>query len=98
MTDRQKSFFDDDFEQDQKAKRGTPPVRDPNAVPADVPRLRGQNAQILQRLEQGRASNVELAKISLKYTSRISDLRKAGYVVVCHRDNGGLSWYELKEI
>ncbi|NLX57310.1 MAG: hypothetical protein GXY58_19545 [Planctomycetaceae bacterium] len=51
------------------------------------PRLTGQNAAILERLKRGPATNRELAAISLKYTSRISDLRAAGYdVVVVDRD------------
>jgi hypothetical protein len=64
-------------------------------VPADRPRLSGQNAVILARLRQGTTSNVELADISLKYTSRLSDLRAAGYDIVCHRGEKGLNFYEL---
>lgn len=42
--------------------------------------------------------NVELSQIALKYTSRISDLRKAGHDVVCvsrHRESG-LTYYALR--
>jgi hypothetical protein len=59
-------------------------------------RLRGQNAAILQRLQQGPATNAELARISLKYTSRISDIRAAGYKIVCRFGDGGLNSYSLK--
>jgi len=53
----------------------------------ELRRLSGQNAAILQRLQQGPATNQELAQMSLKYTSRISDLRHAGYdVQVVERD------------
>jgi hypothetical protein len=44
-------------------------------------RLSGQSLRILERLQSGPATNRELAEISLKYTGRISDLRKAGYDV-----------------
>lgn len=43
------------------------------------PRLSRQCRKMLDRLTQGPATNKDLAAISLKYTSRISDLRKAGY-------------------
>lgn len=69
--------------------------RDPSALPADVPRLAGQNAAILARLRQGPATNDELIKISRKYTSRISDLRTAGHRIVCGRLGGGLTEYRL---
>jgi hypothetical protein len=38
---------------------------------------------------------VELAEISLKYTSRISDLRAMGYRVDCEKCPRGLSVYTL---
>ena len=62
-----------------------------------APRLSRQNAAILQRLRQGPASNTQLAAIALKYTSRISDLRAAGYDVrLIEQDRAtGLTWYEL---
>jgi len=44
-------------------------------VRAERKRFKGQAAKILARLEQGPATNRELAAISLKYTSRISQLR-----------------------
>lgn len=75
-----------------------PPPRDPHVHSGERPRLTGQNAAILRRLERGPATNRELAGISLKYTSRISDLRAAGYVVqVVGRDYGtGETIYELR--
>ena len=66
---------------------------DPNVRPADVKRLTGQNAAVLSRLRAGPATNAELAAIALKYTSRISDLRKAGFTVI--EDDG---MYTLKEV
>lgn len=64
--------------------------------PAEVNRLSTQNARILDRLKRGPATNYELAKLSLKYTSRLSDLRKAGYVVTCVRHTGGGATYTLE--
>lgn len=60
-------------------------------------RLTGQNAKILARLQQGPATNRELAAISLKYTSRLSDIRAAGYKVeVVERDHAtGLVRYQI---
>lgn len=65
--------------------------------PAEQRRLSGQSLRILERLRQGPATNRELAAIGLKYTSRISDLRKAGYDVrVVHRlRDTGLTIYRL---
>lgn len=44
-------------------------------IPSEVRRLSGQTALLFARLCQGPATNRELAQLSLKYTSRISDLR-----------------------
>lgn len=59
-------------------------------------RLSNQCQRILERLQKGPATNVELAAISLKYTSRISDLRKLGHVIECKRLGGGLTRYTLR--
>lgn len=68
---------------------------DPNVEPTDTPRLTGQNLRILNRLRLGPASNTELSGISLKYTSRISDLRKHGFDIECRRQAGGWNLYYL---
>lgn len=71
---------------------------DPNIQQADRPRVATQNARILAMLRaRDRVSNAELADISLKYTSRISDLRKAGYCIRCVRGQGGVAWYTLRQ-
>jgi hypothetical protein len=74
-----------------------PPVDTHVQVPTEIKRLSGQNAAILNRLQAGPASNHELAALSLKYTSRVSDLRAAGYDVrVVERDYAsGLTMYRL---
>ena len=71
---------------------------DPHVASQDERRLTGQNHMILLRLRQGPASNVELADLSLKYTSRISDLRAAGYRITCLRGAiNGLNTYLLEQ-
>ena len=83
----------------QPALFGHPPiVAGPTAAPpVERRRLSGQCLAMLRRLRQGRVTNTELASMSLKYTGRISDLRKAGYDIRCvERDRAsGVSWYEL---
>jgi len=79
------------------------PVRpepiDPNVEPTARKRLTGQNLRILQRLRQGPADNVELSRIALKYTSRISDLRAAGHDIRVIQKNSanGVNVYKLFE-
>jgi hypothetical protein len=64
--------------------------------PTEIKRLATQNEQILARLKRGPATNVDLAKISLKYTSRISDLREAGHnIPPPERVKGGVTIYRL---
>jgi hypothetical protein len=46
-------------------------------------------------LRQGPRTNVELSSVALKYTSRLSDIRKAGFDVRCERMHGGLTKYTL---
>jgi len=73
----------------------------PYAAPAqDQPRLTGQNAKIYRLLSDKPRTNKELAMHSLKYTSRISDLRrhlaKRGGSITCQRISGGLTLYTMK--
>ena len=70
--------------------------RDPHVAAQDITRLTGQNAAILRRLRAGPATNDELIGISRKYTSRISDLRAAGFVIEATRLGGGLFEYRLE--
>jgi len=78
--------------------RSIPPT-DPQVEPIEIPRLRGQNAAILERLQQGPATNRELCNFALNYRARISDLRKAGYTVVVDEDKAtGLNVYTLEHM
>lgn len=63
---------------------------------ADLKRTKDQTKAIVARLQRGPATNVELAKIALKYTSRVSDARKLGYTIQCKREKGGLTTYWLE--
>lgn len=63
----------------------------------ELARLSRQCQAIVTRLQQGPASNTVLAGYSLKYTSRISDLRAKGYDIrVDFRDTrSGVTVYRL---
>lgn len=64
----------------------------------DKDALAGQSAAILALLKERRsagAMNHELAEISLKYTSRISDLRAEGFKIICTRREGRTFHYAL---
>lgn len=61
----------------------------------DKPRLAAQTLAIVERLRRGPATNDELSRMARKYTGRISDARKAGYVIDCERIGGGLTRYRL---
>ncbi len=71
---------------------------DPRLDEREKPRLSGQCLKIYERLQQGPVTNKELALIALKYTSRISDIRKSGVKIkVIERDyETGLVRYELE--
>ena len=73
------------------------PPTDSHVHPADERRLTGQNAAILKRLRQGKASSLTLAGLALKYSSRVSDLRKHGYVIHCDRMQDGPHLYTLED-
>jgi hypothetical protein len=74
---------------------GDPQVR---TDPEEAPRLSAQCAAILDRLKRGPATNQELARIALKYTGRISDLRANGHQIeiVSRCRSTGLTIYALK--
>lgn len=58
------------------------PVSDSHVLdPTEQRRLHRQSRLILQRLQQGPCSNRELSEIALKYTSRLHDIRSAGFDV-----------------
>lgn len=65
---------------------------------SDYGRLSKQCAAIIARLRLGSATNRELSEIALKYTSRVSDCRDAGYNIPEPENlGGGLTRYSLVE-
>jgi hypothetical protein len=69
---------------------------DPNVREDDKARLGLQCKIILDALRSGPKTNRQLAGISLKYTGRISDLRKHGFDIYADRKEGGLVVYTLR--
>lgn len=64
---------------------------------AERARLSAQCSRILGRLQYGRVTNRELSEIALKYTNRVSEIRRAGHDVrLVSRDYAtGLTYYAL---
>ena len=64
---------------------------------AEMARLHSQTGRIITRLRRGPATNYELARIALKYTGRISELRRRGYKITCRKLEGvfGVTEYDL---
>lgn len=69
--------------------------RDTHVAKEERPRLTGQNAEILRLLSLGPQMAKTLAGVSLKYTSRVSDLRAAGHKITCERMPSGHTVYTL---
>ena len=86
-----------------RLRAGIPPIAAPIA---DQPRLGAQNRRILDLLSAGPATNVQLAEIALKYTSRISDIRRhlelSGQTIICRKldgqPHGGLRVYTIEQL
>lgn len=72
-----------------------PPV-DPNIHPEDVSRAGTQSAAILERLQQGPATNIELNSICYRYSARIHDLRKRGVNIRTKRMAGAIWQFWLE--
>lgn len=89
----QRTFFDD-FDRADRVQ----PV-DPNLDVSATARVSRQSAEILARLQRGRASNRELVGIAQRFGARIHDLRTAGHDVrIVEREHeSGEVWYGLFE-
>lgn len=97
MTERQRTFFDGEFEADMEAKRHarrSDPETSHQAAAEIVQsgNLGRQCREILAHIKGRWASSAELADIALKYTSRISDLRHHGYDIKTRNSAAGW-WY-----
>jgi hypothetical protein len=70
---------------------------DINVDAVQRPRLSAHCETILGMLREGPVSNVEIAKVSKNHTARISNLRKAGYIIKCKfiDKKSGLTEYTL---
>jgi len=68
----------------------------PDLIPAEERKRLGESAQkVLGRLLAGRATNVELARIALRYGARLKELRDRGHDIRIVRREAGLNVYEL---
>lgn len=76
---------------------GYGPVENHKVPAASRQRLSAQCVAILDLLRQGVTTNDDMSKVSRKYTSRVSDLRAAGYDVRCFSldHKTGLAWYRF---
>ena len=96
----QQSLFDEPSYQPTGAVAGRP-LAARSAPIDDQTRLTGQNEVIYRLLAEAPRTNQELAAISLKYTSRVSDIRKwlkaSGGSITCSRIGGGLTLYTMFE-
>ena len=81
-----------------------PPKITTNAPAEEKPRLGRQAEIIYEMLQDGPVSNVALAQTALKYTSRISDIRKflinhqIPKRIEVERLGGGVNLYHLRDI
>lgn len=63
----------------------------------EIHRRRSQTARILELLKSGQyVTNVDLAKIALNYTMRVSDLRKDGHKILANYVRPGVFSYTYK--
>lgn len=71
-------------------------VRRTNSVAAEVTRRDGAKERILSRLQRGPASNAELNDIAFRYSARLEELRKRGWLIVSTPQGGGQWMYTLQ--
>lgn len=73
------------------------PCVDPNLPAEERPRLSKQAAQILAMLQERPRTNVELARVGIRYSARLHDLKRAGYPIMTTplRDGKGGHLYSL---
>jgi len=63
---------------------------------AEAQRHDSARAQVLARLEQGEATNIELNRICYRYGARILELRRAGYPITAEPAGRGVWTYRLE--
>jgi hypothetical protein len=62
---------------------------------AELARHDGSRERVLARLQQGEATNLELAAICLRFGARILELRRAGYPITAEPAGRGVWLYRL---
>lgn len=62
-------------------------------VKVELQRRKSQTARILDRIKQGGATNVDLARIGTRYTERVRELRKEGHRISALYERPGLYRY-----
>lgn len=96
MAEEQQLFWDEGG----AVKTFAPEIADKNNVlPDEVPRLANQQKLVLERLQRGPATNVELQSLSLRYGARIHELRQLGHQITTKRTSvrEGITTYTLEE-
>ena len=71
---------------------------DPRLADEERPRLTRQCLAVLERLRQGPATTMELIPISTRFSARLHELRKQGWIIETDRIDkaSGVSLYTLK--
>lgn len=64
--------------------------------PREIARLTRETAKVLARLQQGPVTRRELNALTINPTARVSDIRAAGYAVLCDEKPSGASVYRLQ--
>ena len=58
-------------------------------------RRKASGQRIIERLQQGPATNMELSEICLRFSARIFEAREAGHTIKLRRIGAGLMEYTL---
>lgn len=62
----------------------------------ELERRKSQTKRILDRIKQGNATNVDLARIGTRYTERVRELRAEGNIILAVYERPGLWRYVFK--
>lgn len=73
-----------------------PPRKRESVIVQERRRLNAAAKRVLERLQRGAATNVELSRICLRFGGRIYELRQDGWVIEDVRPKRGGTWiYKL---
>lgn len=62
----------------------------------ELERRKSQTVRILDRIKEGGATNVDLARIGTRYTERVRELRSEGHLILAQREAPGLWSYHYQ--